>query len=113
VLQVQPLCLPEKVIHQAAEAVLKHIRLQQRIQQAVHLQQAVGVQVQVAHLLIHHLTQLRHQALRLAHQALRLAHQALVQAEAATDPAARVVEEEDNYSSFTIERLSLNHLQSN
>ena len=105
-LQVQPLCLPEKVIHQAAEAVLKHIRLQQRIQQAVHLQQAVGVQVQVAHLLIHHLTQLRHQA-------LRLAHQALVQAEAATDPAARVVEEEDNYSSFTIERLSLNHLQSN
>jgi len=102
------LCLPEKVIHQAAGAVLKHIRLQQHIQQAVHLQQQqVEVQVLVAHLPIHHHTQLRHQALRPAHQALV---QVVVEV---TDPAARVVEEEGNYSSFTIERLSLKHLQSN
>ena len=70
-----------------AEVVLKHILLLR------HIQQAVGAQVQVAHLLIHLHTQLRHQALRPVHQAIV---QAVVEV---TDPAVQV-EEEDNYSSF-------------
>ena len=70
-----------------AEVVLKHILLLR------HIQQAVGAQVQVAHLRTHHLTQLRHLALHLAHQTLV---QVVVEV---TDPAVQV-EEEDNYSSF-------------